>query len=252
MDLFERQAEFIGLAKKTKKNNRKDIVKSIFDYSLNGTGKKRVCEKTPQHLGQVNRILKDFPSCRIICIIRDGRDAIPSLLRVPWTHNNAKRHANEWRWSVATAMKLRKKHPENFIIIKYEEFITDTESCLSTICQFIGENYYAQDFAHSDSQISVPSWETNWKQISLKTIDKSKISLWKKESSEKIAEYERFLMPELEKINYKAAFIKKISLLNSLIHLFEVSIIQNKYRLQDYILGRKQGFNFVRRNEWRK
>ena len=55
------------------------------------------CEKTPQHLRSVDKILKYYPKAKFVHVIRDGRDVVNSLLKMPWRPDGLINNARFWK-----------------------------------------------------------------------------------------------------------------------------------------------------------
>ena len=86
------------------------------------------CEKTPQHLQNVEEIHKLFPSAKFIHVKRDGRDVVNSLLKMPWRPAGLINNARFWRKYARLGEKLEnalldKKLKKNIISIKFEELL---------------------------------------------------------------------------------------------------------------------------------
>lgn len=101
-------------------------------------GKHRWVEKTPAHIHAIGRILEVYPDARILLIVRDGRDVAVSLRKrtgnfaagvARWMQDN---RAGEAYWNYPQVFKLT-----------YEALVTDFDSILPRVCEFIGEPYEA-------------------------------------------------------------------------------------------------------------
>jgi len=152
----------------------------IFAHALKGSGKIRVLEKTPRHIEQIDRILRWYPKARVLCIARDGRDVVNSLIDAPWTHSNAHRHAALWRWCTQVSLDRAARHPDRVKIVQYEHFLANPEASLRDICAFVGAPYDAAMLDSSIQTDTAPAWEKAWKGAATKAADKSVLFKWKR------------------------------------------------------------------------
>lgn len=97
----------------------------------------RWCEKTPRNVLAFRNILDYFgPECRLIHLVRDGRDVITS--RHP--HKPDKFWVEDWMWIwyVSEGMKFI-AHPQ-VLTVRYEDLIRTFQETMTEILQFIGED----------------------------------------------------------------------------------------------------------------
>lgn len=168
--------------------------------------KPRWGDKTPGYVIHLPLIKSLYPSAKIIHIIRDGRDVIPSLLKhwnVGPQTNSFIETALYWKKHVSKGMEDGPKYfGKNYIEIKYEDLILDTEKELKKICSFIEEEFEPQMLNISeDAGAYIPNWE--WHQQLKKPINKNHIQLWKT----KMPNYEKILFyyicrDTINKLNY--------------------------------------------------
>jgi hypothetical protein len=160
--------------------------RKVFDLLIKNYLKKknksRICEKTPQHLQNIEEILRLYPQARIIHMVRDGRDTVNSLLKMPWRPKGLINNARFW----SQYMKLGKKEslrPE-VLTIKYENLLERPEDVLQNICSFIDEPYedgLLDETKEPDNLFS--SWESSWKHKSQQELDSTRINAWTRELS---------------------------------------------------------------------
>lgn len=175
----------------------------IFDHSLKSANKNRILEKTPRHIEYISMILRFYPDAKIICILRDGRDTIASLLKVDWTHSNANKHAAYWRWCVREAYSQQKKHGKNIEIVKFEDLVSDPNAVLKDLCDFIGESFEHKILSADSGATNVSEWEEDWKKASLGPIDKSNIYKWRNSDDQnQVYRWETIMLQELELLRY--------------------------------------------------
>jgi hypothetical protein len=110
---------------------------SLFgDRYLELAGKGRWAEKTPSNVYCVRPFLELFPEGRAVVMMRDGRDCVLSLMR-----RGRSLYFSTWIWFCAAAAAKRAEGHERCLAVKYEDLVTDPESVLKRICEFIQVRY---------------------------------------------------------------------------------------------------------------
>jgi hypothetical protein len=91
-----------------------------------------IAEKTPVHCRYIPRIFSLLPQARIILMIRDGRDAALSGSKRLGDFITA---VKSWQSSNKSSLPF---HQDSRVhIVKYERLVTETESSLREICEFL-------------------------------------------------------------------------------------------------------------------
>lgn len=147
-------------------------------------GKPRVVEKTPAHLPFVPVLLGWYPNAKVVCIVRDGRDAVASRMAQPWTHNNLRLHCLDWRRWVAMGDAFERRYPVEMIRISFEDLLSNPHETLDSVCRFIGEKFEEQqlDPAREAGNL-IPEWEAEWKAKAGAPLDSERISAWRKNAT---------------------------------------------------------------------
>jgi len=84
-----------------------------------------------------------FPRARYLHLLRDGRDAIASMLATGRT--TLKEATQRWTVSVSRALALQARLPANqFLEVRYENLVSAPEEILRQICSFSGINFQTQ------------------------------------------------------------------------------------------------------------
>lgn len=153
-------------------------------------GKLRFGEKSPGHLNCLEHILSVFPKAKIICIVRDGRDVVRSLLEVGWAEpGNPRRFwlfCMQWEQSMRLSLKFNDKFSsESFFMVKYEDIILQPELEISKICKFLGEKFSLSQLSEVTASNVVPAWEKSWKGNATMPLDKSRIYAWRNTADKK-------------------------------------------------------------------
>jgi len=101
-----------------------------------GADWQRWCEKTPKNVRAFEDIDAAFSgNVRLIHIVRDGRDVVSSH------HPNAaeKYYVSPQRWVADVGAGMEQK--EKTLLVRYEDLVSETESTLKIVCDFIGETF---------------------------------------------------------------------------------------------------------------
>jgi len=143
--------------------NHPGLLRATLEAYRQKRSKELVIEKTPAHLPYVPIIFDWFPNARILYIERDGRDAIMSLMRMPWSHRNLRRHARMWRWCVGRAKMFQQQYGDQWLTVRYEALVRQPDRELDHICSFLDLNREDAQLDQSIPTEVVPEWEQVWK-----------------------------------------------------------------------------------------
>ena len=98
-------------------------------------------DKCPVYSLYLSKLLKAFPDARIIHITRDYRDVAQSMLRVHIETHNFTSITYRWKYYNRQILKVKKKYPDSFLTLRYEDFVTDPSQYLETISSFLNLPY---------------------------------------------------------------------------------------------------------------
>jgi len=122
-----------------------EAIAAIFAAYAASEGKPRWGDKTPMYMRHLPLLERLFPSAQYVHLIRDGRDAALSLLRMPegtftrtWAHPDTPADfACLWRTEVAAARALgRRVGSSRYLEVRYEDLIDGMEAVVERICKF--------------------------------------------------------------------------------------------------------------------
>lgn len=118
------------------------VYAAMFQRYAEEVGKKRWGEKTPYNLFYIGEIVEDFPNAQFVFIYRDGRDVSAEFLDASFGPTNIYCAAELWRMGQEAVKPWRQKlSDEQWLDIKYEDFVHDPVEGLKRLCSFIGEDY---------------------------------------------------------------------------------------------------------------
>lgn len=84
-----------------------------------------ILDKHPGYSIAIEEILHYIPHAKIIHLIRDGRDVVPSMIsakeRIGFGEGTVLNAIKSWKRSILACQQGKNKHPNNFLDVKYEE-----------------------------------------------------------------------------------------------------------------------------------
>jgi hypothetical protein len=120
-------------------------IAAIYESYAAKEGKPRWGDKTPMYMRHLPLLERLFPDAQYVHLVRDGRDAAVSFLRMPagtytrtWAHpDTAAELACLWRTEVGSARRLGARvGPGRYLEVRYERLVADPEDTVSAICGF--------------------------------------------------------------------------------------------------------------------
>lgn len=167
----------------------RSFIEAVFSAYAAHHGKKRWGDKTPFYTPDIDVIRRIFPDCKIIHLVRDGRDVMVSQKNINWMSRNLVKLARDWQWKTTLVHKIGSIIGDDFLEVKYETLVRQPEETLKVICEFLGEDYDPGILSYADvADQVVPSESLQWHRNSVKLPDPRKIGAWKNKltSNEKI------------------------------------------------------------------
>lgn len=113
------------------------VLDAMFTWFAAREGKRRWCEKTPQHVQHIGRLAALFPRARFIHVIRDGRDCAASFYR-RW-RRTPELTLYRWKKVVQEGERQGRALPEgSYLQVRYEDLTRSPETGMRAICAFLG------------------------------------------------------------------------------------------------------------------
>ena len=122
-----------------------EAIAAIFEAYAEKEDKPRWGDKTPMYMRHLPLLERLFPDAQYVHLVRDGRDAAVSFLRMPegtftrtWAHpESAGEFAALWRIEVEGARQLgRRVASERYHEARYEQLVAEPEETVREICAF--------------------------------------------------------------------------------------------------------------------
>jgi hypothetical protein len=169
---------------------------SLMEHYAAAEGKPRWGEKSPQHSLFTETLCKWFPGAAIIHIVRDPREVVASLQRVPWASNSVVTNARTWlRYNRAACQSSQR--PE-YLRVYYHHLVEQPERELRRICSHLGEEY--------SPAMTVPvelGPQSPWSSLARVPATTQRIGQWREQlTDEDVAVLEWTVSSELESFGY--------------------------------------------------
>lgn len=167
-----------------------NLLRAMIEVYARKQGKVRQGEKSPNHILSVPLILKSFPSAKVICIYRDGRDSVLSMMRTPWMDGNPRRFylfCEHWMQSIEYMFRWQKEvSPEQFTIVRYCDLLSDPERELRRLCDFVGEEFESGQLdPKRKSEVVLPNdYDRRLKEKANRSVDNSRAGAWRTDATQ--------------------------------------------------------------------
>ena len=163
-------------------------------------GKKRCGEKTPRHALITEELCQWYPDASIIHLVRDPRDVVASFLRLPWSDHNVLGNAHLWlRFNHAARSS---QHRPRYLLVHYEQLVTQPEQELRRICSSIGEDYSAIMLVPNHD----PTADRPWLRRAEEPVNTGRLGKWREQlTADQVALIEWLVRPHMEAFGYEPA-----------------------------------------------
>jgi hypothetical protein len=125
---------------------------SILNYhALLKTGRLNWINKEPGYGRYINDLYKMMPNCKVVIMIRDGRDTALSMSKREWFNGNLVRCIEVWKTFAEMTLKGLNEVPQkNYLLIKYEDLISEFKNTMVKILNFYGLSSFVNGFKDID------------------------------------------------------------------------------------------------------
>ena len=203
--------------------------------------KPRWGDKRPSYYRNVAIMLRLFPDAQFVHLVRDGRDCVSSLKRMPWFKGTAEDGIAQWCLSVDQgALWQRRLGPANWHELQYEHLVADPETELRRLCTFLGESFDPAMIQRDEvPRVAVPKRKT-WHTRTRRPMDSVSVAGYREGlTSSELALMERVAGERLERFGYALDGTGSVSL-RELAHYRRVDA------RRQYVLRQGHARDFVR------
>ena len=150
-------------------------------------GKERWGDKRPYYIHHMEKLRQLYPDAQIIHLIRDSRDVIASLKKMPWWNNSLNYSAFNWKLAILHGINARMNTKlDEYLELRYEDLLAEPERELQRVCQFLGETYDPAMLQFQGiAQQAVPEYKMDWHSATRKPLNTKSIGRWEKDLSKK-------------------------------------------------------------------
>jgi len=83
-----------------------------------------------------------YPGVKVVHMVRDPRDRYEASLALwPTGKGRAGGATARWRYSTRLAERNRRRHPEGYRVVRFEDMVLQPETTLREVCAFLGEPF---------------------------------------------------------------------------------------------------------------
>jgi hypothetical protein len=167
------------------------FLKSINYYAYSVYDKKEtlwIGDKNPIYSIYINRLRKIFPEAKFICIIRDYRDNYISIKKLAEKEIAVEApelslQVGRWRYFVRLFLECKRRFPDKYYILRYEDLATEPEITFRSMCDFLGIAYDPSvfDFYKKKEEVSEIYSNTIWEKFHenlLKPVNTGRMNTW--------------------------------------------------------------------------
>ena len=104
------------------------------------SGAIRFGEKTPGHFKFAQRLLDEYPHCKIILLLRDPRASFASFRSAKVGTGQVSDFIKKWSYATEVAQSLEGNPRVKRVY--FEELITDTEGVMDSVCTFLNISFH--------------------------------------------------------------------------------------------------------------
>lgn len=188
----------------------RDFVSAVFETYAGRFDKSRWGDKTPFYSNDVDILRRVFPDCKVIHLVRDGRDVVLSQKSIEWMSNNLPTLIRDWSWKTTLLHKVGSVMGKDYLEIRYEDLVRSPQDNLAQICRFLDEPFEPEMLSYSDGAKGVvPTQSQKWHRNSIRPPDPDKLGQWKLRlpCSERVI-FEQIAGSTLELFGYEREYLK--------------------------------------------
>jgi len=116
----------------------RQVMELLYESWARIEGKPLWGDKTPHYVLHIPLIARIFPEARFVHIYRDGRDVALSWLSAGFEPRNLYAAMKHWAFMVEKGRRDGPKlGPGRYLEVRYETLISETESTMRTVCEFL-------------------------------------------------------------------------------------------------------------------
>jgi len=184
-----------------------EFLRGLMDAMALRQGKPRWAECTPDHGLYLPDIAADFPTARIVHIVRDGRDVAASLERQGWIRplpGDAARGLETagcyWSWVVERTRRAGAALGDRYVEVRFERLVAEPARTLAELGRSI-DHYLDHERIRRDGIGSVHAPNSSFRTGA--GADSSPVGRWRSLPAARLGSLERDIGATLERFGYE-------------------------------------------------
>ncbi|MGI8828221.1 MAG: sulfotransferase family protein [Candidatus Limnocylindria bacterium] len=116
----------------------------IQEQSAERAGKARWGDQTGLIEGYADEVLGAYADAVMVQMVRDPRDRYDASITM-WPEGRLRvgGAVARWRYSAIHALRNAAQHAGRYLVVRYEDLVTQPETTVRRVCEFVGEDYRA-------------------------------------------------------------------------------------------------------------
>lgn len=159
-------------------------------------------DKSPPNTPHLAALSAVFPDLQVVHLLRDGRDVVRSFMDV--SDAGLPYFAHLWLRGVRTAQAFGARHPAQYLEIRYEDLVRETNVTIQRVASFLGLPFDDRMLRYHEADLRLgdvaehPRLHGVWQPVY-----ESSLGRWRTTfDARQIAELERLLGPTLADLGY--------------------------------------------------
>ena len=138
--------------------------------------------KEPGYGAYAKDLFNMIPDCKLLILVRDGRDVALSMARAGWFNRKITRCIDFWKdWTEMTLNGVNDIPQEHYLLIKYEDLISDFNTVMAKILSFFAMDSFIENLQNMDLYAHQNIPKTNNKEKWKKEFSKFELDYFDKE-----------------------------------------------------------------------
>ncbi|XVQ11810.1 sulfotransferase [Spirillospora sp. CA-255316] len=151
----------------------------VFRAYAHRFGKPRWGDKRPGYFRYADTLLRLFPDAQFVHLIRDGRDCVASLKEMPWFRKDVYHAMAMWREAIDAGRRLAERAgPDTYYELQYERLVADPVEELSSLCEFLGEDFDPAMIEPQEIAPRVVPSEKVWHDLTRSPVGTAHVGAW--------------------------------------------------------------------------
>ena len=160
------------------------LMEAFYRAYADHKGKRYWGDKDPGNMRRLHLVNEWFPCCRVVHIIRDGRDACLSLVEQPFGGNDVLQSARGWVEEVGWVRQIGAiLGRDRYLEVIYESLIADPVTQTRRVCEFLRIDYSDAMLAYHEHDSAIPREKRHLWRLINQPPQAGNAARWKREMS---------------------------------------------------------------------